>query len=184
LVYGQASRAKLTIFHSTQRLRNFQWGPEQQAAFDALKDHIPKLHTEVILCVSATHTAVSGALVQEREISKVGRKLLQQVAIYFAPEALTGSKKYYSKMEKIYYAVVMSTRKLHNYFKAHRIRFLTNQPLNDIFGNQDCTGRIGKWAMELFEHVVDFEKRSAIKWQVLVDLSQTGWSPQVTSKAW
>jgi hypothetical protein len=30
-------------------------------------------------------------------------------------------------------------------------------------------GRIGKWAMELSEHVVDFEKTSAIKSQVLAD---------------
>jgi hypothetical protein len=30
-------------------------------------------------------------------------------------------------------------------------------------------GWIKKWAMELSEHVVDFEKRSAMKWQVLAD---------------
>jgi hypothetical protein len=55
------------------------------------------------------------------------------------------------------------------YFEAHRVRVLTNQPLNDIFGNRDSSGRIGKWAMELSEHVVDFEKRSAIKSQIMVD---------------
>jgi hypothetical protein len=35
-----------------------------------------------------------------------------QVSIYFVSEALTGSKKYYLEMEKIYYAIVMSARKL------------------------------------------------------------------------
>jgi hypothetical protein len=55
------------------------------------------------------------------------------------------------------------------YFEAHRVRVLTNQLLNDIFGNQDSSGRIGKWAMELSEHVVDFEKRSAIKSQIMAD---------------
>jgi hypothetical protein len=44
-----------------------------------------------------------------------------------------------------------------------------NQPLNDIFGNCDSSGKIGKWAMELSEHVIDFEKRSVIKSQVLAD---------------
>jgi hypothetical protein len=72
-------------------------------------------------------------------------------------------------MEKICYAVVISTRKLWHYFKAHRVRVLTNQPLNDILGNQDSSGRIRKWDMELSEHVVDFEKRSAINSQVLAD---------------
>jgi hypothetical protein len=95
---------------------------------------------------------------------------LHQVPIYFLSEALTGSKKYYSEMEKICYAVVMSARKLCHYFEAHRVRVLTNQMFNDIFKNRDCSGRIGKWAIELSEHVVDFQKRSATKSQVLVDL--------------
>jgi hypothetical protein len=58
---------------------------------------------------------------------------------------------------------------LRHYFKAHKVRVLTNQPLNDFFGNRDSSGRIGKWAMELSEHVIDFEKRSAIKSQVQED---------------
>jgi hypothetical protein len=57
----------------------------------------------------------------------------------------------------------MSARKLHHYFEAHRVRILTNQSLNDIFGNRNCSSRIGKWAMELSEYVVDFEKRSVVK---------------------
>jgi ribonuclease HI len=46
---------------------------------------------------------------------------------------------------------------------------LTNQPLNGIFGNRDNSDRISKWAAELSEHIVDFEKRSAIKSQILAD---------------
>jgi hypothetical protein len=72
-------------------------------------------------------------------------------------------------MEKICYAVVMSACKHRHYFEAHTIKVLTNQPLNDIFGNRDSSRRIGKWAMELSEHVVDFEKHSAIKSQILAD---------------
>jgi hypothetical protein len=72
-------------------------------------------------------------------------------------------------MEKICYAVVMGLRKLRHYFEAQRVRVLTNQPLNDIFGNRDSSGRIEKWVMELSKHVVDFEKRSVIKSQVLTN---------------
>jgi hypothetical protein len=95
----------------------------------------PQLNQPLILYVSATHIAVSRALVQERGTYKESRKLSQQVPIYFVSEALAGSKKYYSEMEKICYGVVMSTRKLHHYFNVHRVRVLTNQPLNNIFGN-------------------------------------------------
>jgi hypothetical protein len=94
---------------------------------------------------------------------------MHQVPLYFISEALAGSKKYYSEMKKICYAIVMSARKLWHYFKAHRVRVLTNQSLNNIFRNHDSSGRIGKWAMKLSEHVIDFEKRSAIKSQVLSD---------------
>jgi hypothetical protein len=94
---------------------------------------------------------------------KKDKKITQQVPIYFVFEALADSQKYYLEMEKVCYAVVMSARKLRHYFEAHRVRVLTNQPLNDIFGNRDSFGRIGEWAMKLFEHVIDFEKRSAIK---------------------
>jgi hypothetical protein len=78
-------------------------------------------------------------------------------------EVLTGSKRFYSEMEKICYTVIMSARKLQYYFKAHTIKVLTNQPLNDIFNNRDSSGRISKWVEELSEHVVDFKKHSAIK---------------------
>jgi hypothetical protein len=82
---------------------------------------------------------------------------------------LTRSKKFYSEMEFFCYAVIISARKLRHYFEAHTIKVLTNQSLNDIFGNRDSSGRISKWAMELSEHIIDFKKRSAIKSQILAD---------------
>jgi hypothetical protein len=84
-------------------------------------------------------------------------------------EVPTGSKKYYSEVEKIYYAVVLCSRKLQNYFETHTIRVLTNQSFHDIFGNRDSSRRNGKWATELSEFVINFERRSAIKSQILVD---------------
>jgi hypothetical protein len=89
--------------------------------------------------------------------------------MYFVSEVLTGSKRFYSEVEKICYVVIMSARKLRHYFEAHTIKVLTNQPLNDIFGNKDSSGRINKWATELSEHVVGFEKHSAIKSQLLAN---------------
>jgi hypothetical protein len=49
------------------------------------------------------------------------------------------------------------------------IEYESSQTNNDIFSNRDSSERISKWAMELSEHVIDFEKRSAIKSQVLAD---------------
>jgi ribonuclease HI len=72
-------------------------------------------------------------------------------------------------LEKTAYAVVMAARKLRHYFEGHRIRVIMNQPLNDLFTNKEASTQIIKWGVELSEYTVDFERRSAIKSQVLAD---------------
>jgi hypothetical protein len=114
----------------------------------------------VHLCHTLNHQWSLGC--RERN-HKGWQNVKQQFPVYFTSEILIGSKKYYSEVEKICYAVIMSARKLQHYFEAHTIKVLTNQPLNDIFDNRDNFGRNTNWAMELSEYVVDFEKRSTIK---------------------
>jgi hypothetical protein len=111
-------------------------------------------------------------LVQEKE--EEGK--LKQIPVYFASEAFSSSKIFYSELEKIAYAVIMAARKLRHYFEGHRIRVITNQPLNDLFVNREASTRIIKWGAELSEYVVDFE-RSSIKSQVLVDFVVDWTSP-------
>jgi hypothetical protein len=103
--------------------------------------------------------------VQEKE--EEGK--FKQILVYFALEALSRSKLFYSELEKIAYAVVMAARKLRHYFEGHRIRVITHQPLNDLFANKEASTRIIKWGAELSEYTVDFERRSMIKSQVLAD---------------
>jgi hypothetical protein len=69
--------------------------------------------------------------------------------VYFASEALSGSKLFYSELEKIAYAVIMAARKLRRYFEGHRIRVIINQLLNDLFTNKEASAQIIKWAAEL-----------------------------------
>jgi hypothetical protein len=111
--------------------------------------------------------------VQEKE--KEGK--LKQIHVYFASEALSGSKIFYSELEKIAYAIIMAARKLRHHFEGHRIRVITNHPLNDLFANREASTRIIKWGAELSEYVVDFERRSAIKSQVLADFVVDWTSP-------
>jgi hypothetical protein len=126
----------------------------------------PEPKSPLLLYLSASNSAVSAVLVQEKE--EVGK--LKKISIYFSLEALSGSKLFYSELEKIAYAVVMAVRKLRHYFEGHRIRVITNQPLNDLFANKEASTRIIKWGVELSEYTVDFERRNAIKSQVLADL--------------
>jgi len=61
----------------------------------------------LLLYVSATESAVSAVLVEKQENEHRKR----QVPIYFVSEALSGSKIYYSKIAKIAYAILTTTRK-------------------------------------------------------------------------
>jgi hypothetical protein len=71
--------------------------------------------------------------VTEKEVMQNNKTVKQQFPVYFILEVLMGSKKFYSEMEKICYAVIMSMHKLRHYFEAYTIRVLTSQPLNNIF---------------------------------------------------
>ena len=42
-------------------------------------------------------------------------------------------------------------------------------PMVDIIRNSDATGRIAKWAIEMGDYHINYEPRSAIKSQALVD---------------
>jgi hypothetical protein len=125
----------------------------------------PEPRSALLLYVSASISEVSVVLVQQKE--EEGK--FKQIPVYCASEALLGSNLFYSELEKIAYAVIMAERKLRHYFEGHRIRVITNEPLNDLFANREASTRIIKWGAELSKYIIDFERRSAIKSQVLAD---------------
>jgi hypothetical protein len=60
---------------------------------------------------------------------------------------------------------------------------ITDFPLADILHNQDATGRISKWAVELGALSIDLESRTAIKSQALVDFMAEWRENQVPTPA-
>jgi hypothetical protein len=101
----------------------------------------------LLLYVVASHAAVSEALVQEKQEGQVKK----QAPVYLISEVLSPSKKNYTELEKVLYAILMASRKLRHYFQAYHIIVPSSQPLKDIMSNREATGRIGKWAAELSE---------------------------------
>jgi hypothetical protein len=99
----------------------------------------------LLLYVAASDHAVSGVLVQEKEQES---KVIQQ-PIYYISEALLGQKLNYIEIEKIAFAVLISSRKLKHYFQTHEITVPSSQPLGDILNNKEAYERIGKWATKL-----------------------------------
>jgi ribonuclease HI len=96
--------------------------------------------------------------------------------VYFVSEVLSLSKKNYTELKKVLYAVLMASRKLQHYFQAYHIIVPSSLPLNDIMRNREATGRIGKWAAELNEFTIDYVHRSSIQSQALADFI-ADWTP-------
>jgi hypothetical protein len=65
--------------------------------------------------------------------------------------------------------VLITSRKLRHYFQEYSVSVITDYLLGDILRNQDATGRISKWAVELGTLNIDFMPHTTIKSQALVD---------------
>ena len=138
----------LPFFRTLRSSDHFEWGHEQQQAFDELKTYLTKLttlskplpSTTLLLYLAASPTTVSAVLVEEKE----HENKMKQFLVYFVSEALSGAKLNYSKQEKIADTMVMASRKLKHYFQAHRIKVLSAQPLEALFRNSEAIVRIEK----------------------------------------
>jgi ribonuclease HI len=126
----------------------------------------------LLLYVAASHSAVSAALVLE----KLDGQIKKQAPVYFVSKVLSLSKKNYTELEKVFYDVLMASRKLRHYFQAYHIIVPLSQPLKDIMRNREATGRIGKWTAELNEFSIDYVHRSSIQSQALADFI-ADWTP-------
>jgi hypothetical protein len=59
-------------------------------------------------------------------------------------------------VQKLLYALLITSRKLRHYFESHKITVVTDFPLEDILHNRDTIGCISKWVVELGTLNVDF----------------------------
>jgi hypothetical protein len=103
------------------------------AAFASLKQHLTDLAILtsldplllLLLYIAASPYAVSTTLVQEQ--NREGTT--QQCPVYYISEVLMASKCNMIELEKISYADVMASRKLHNYFEAFKVRVTSDRGL-------------------------------------------------------
>ena len=68
--------------------------------------------------------------------------------MYFISEVLFDSKTRYTQIQKLLYAILITKRKLHEYFESHPVTVVTSFPISEVVQNRDAAGRIVKWALE------------------------------------
>jgi hypothetical protein len=64
-----------------------------------------------------------------------------------------------------------TTQKLRQYFAVYPIIVVNEAPLSNIVNNPEATGRVSLWGIELSPLYITYEKRKAIKSQVLPDFT-------------
>nr|XP_027065152.1 uncharacterized protein K02A2.6-like [Coffea arabica] len=148
----------------------------KKKAFIDLKAYLAELPTltapeqgePLFLYLSACNEAVSAVLVREDQGA--------QRPIYYVSRALQGPETQYTPTEKLVLALVHAARKLRPYFQTHSIVVMTDQPLRQILTKSEISGRMTKWAVELAEHDISYQPRTAIKAQALADFLAEGTS--------
>ena len=105
----------------------FLWNEQAKEVFQAFKQYLkqlpilvpPKDGETMLFYVAATPTFVSTVVVVERQVEKSAK----QHPVYFVSEVLHDARSKYPNIQKLIYAVLMSSRKLKHYFLSHKIKW-------------------------------------------------------------
>ena len=62
---------------------------------------------------------------------------------------LSESRAKYPYVQKLLYALLITSCKLHHYFDEHKVTVVSDFPLGDVICNRDATERISKWLVKL-----------------------------------
>ena len=108
----------LPFFKLLKASEKFSWTEEANAAFTQLKTFLtsppvltaPQPDEDLLLYIAATDRVVSTAIVVERD--EPGHAYKVQRPVYFISEVLNESKARYPQIQKLIYAILITSRKL------------------------------------------------------------------------
>ena len=94
---------------------------------------------KLYLYLAVSNIVVSLALIREEENV--------QKPVYYTSQAFQGAEANYPRMEKITFALVVTSRKLCHYFQAHSIVVMTDQPIRKTMNKIEVVRRLIQWAV-------------------------------------
>lgn len=145
----------------TQKKVKFEWGPEQQRAFETLRKLLtsdavmahPKTDKPYRLYTDACDYAIGAILVQ------TDNNGVERVVQYLSHQ-LAGAQRRWATIEKEAYAVVYAIEKLRPYLYGSTFTVLTDhKPLASLFTKQMNNTKIQRWAVLLAEYGAKIEYR-------------------------
>ena len=121
----------------------------------------PRPDKTLLIYIAVTSRVISTAIVIERE--EVGHAYKVKHPVYFISEVLNEPKTHYPQVQKLLYAILITSHKLRYYFEYYKITMVTEFPLGDILRNKEANDYIIKWAVELGTYSIEFRSRPTIK---------------------
>ncbi|CAJ2642757.1 uncharacterized protein LOC123899916 [Trifolium pratense] len=174
------------FFAALKKGERFCWTENCEEAFQQLKQFLaspliltrPQADKPLQLYLAVSDNAMSSALVQE-----IGG---EEKPVYFVSRVFQGAEMRYQKLERLALAVVITARRLRQYFQSHAITVKTDYPIKCVLQKPDLAGRMVAWAIELSEYDITFVPRGSIKSQILADFVLESTSPpaEVESHTW
>ncbi|PWA69409.1 reverse transcriptase domain-containing protein [Artemisia annua] len=136
----------------------FRWSKEAETAFQRWKEcmeilptfTIPNHNEALFLHLVTPSGGISAILLTER------RRVY--IPIYSANRTLQEIEQDYTKIERLILALVNAARCLRKYFQEHTIRVLTYKAIRRTLSHPNRSRRIVKWALELEEHHIEYQK--------------------------
>lgn len=137
----------------TKKSQAWEWGEEQQKAFDRIRDALTTTPTltrpnfELPFTVQTDASSVGLGAVLTQEVDGHER------VVAYASRALTDPEKKYTVTEQECLAVIWAIRKFRCYLEGYSFTVITDHSsLRWLHNLKNPTGRLARWALELLEY--------------------------------
>jgi hypothetical protein len=153
------ARIAIPLYQLTQKDVPFEWNSERDCAFKMLKAYLstppilayPDFELPFILLTDACHYGLGAILSQKDEHGR-------ERVISYASRVIHKHEKNWPIIEKEGLAVVWGLEIFRPYLLGHKVTIRTDhQPLKYIFTTTKSSGRLQRWAMEIFEYDYEIE---------------------------
>ncbi|KAK3085317.1 hypothetical protein FSP39_001380 [Pinctada imbricata] len=159
------AKISLPLYKVTGK-KPFNWGEEQQKAFEVLKKAlllspvlaIPNMEGKFILDTDASDEAIGAELIQVQNG--------QERCIAYSSMALTSEQKRYCTTRKELLAVIRFTRHFRHYLLGRQFEVRTDHSsLQWLLNFKDLNGQLARWLEELSQYWMTIKHRSGDKHQ-------------------